>query len=179
MQQEQKDLLQALYEDYRDSLRLAVLSRGVPECEVDDIIQDTFCAFMRAYKEDALVWNIAQRKGVLMKILINRCADYFRDLKRRRTISMDSKDSDIEYEILRYHVRRDICDILIVNEEIRQIHEEIMKMKPALREVALLHMVEGRPVKEVCEILSISNPACRMRIMRIRKYLKELLKKMH
>jgi len=52
-------------------------------------------------------------------------------------------------------------------------------MKPALREVALLHMVEGRPVKEVCGILSISNPACRMRIMRIRKYLKELLKKMH
>ena len=61
MQQEQKDLLQALYEDYRDSLRLAVLSRGVPECEVDDIIQDTFCAFMRAYKEDALVWNKAEK----------------------------------------------------------------------------------------------------------------------
>lgn len=179
MQQEQRDLLQALYEDYQGPLRLAVLSRGVPECEVDDIIQDTFCAFMRAYEKDSLVWNIAQRKGVLMRILTNRCADYFRDLKRRGIVSMDSEDSDIEYEILRYHVRRDICDILIENEEIRQIHEGIMKMNPALREVALLHMVEGRPVEEVCKILHISNPACRMRVMRIRKYVKEMLKKMH
>ena len=34
MQQEQKDLLQALYEDYRDSLRLAVLSREIGRAHV-------------------------------------------------------------------------------------------------------------------------------------------------
>jgi len=181
MQQEQNDLLQALYEEYQGPLRLAVLKRGVLECEVDDIIQDTFCAFIHAYGKKFLKWNEAQKKGMLMKILLNRCADYYRNQKRTGivSISMDSEDSSAEYEILRNHVRPDICDVLVEKEEIRKIHDLILKMSPALRDVALLHMVEGRPEKEVCEILHISKGACRMRVMRIRKFLKEQLKKLN
>ena len=37
MHQEHKELLQELYETYQKALRLAALSKKVPECEVNDI----------------------------------------------------------------------------------------------------------------------------------------------
>lgn len=178
MQQEQKELLQALYREYQGLLRLAALKYGAPESEIDDIIQDTFYALINKYENDFPEWNELQQKAMLMRILLNRCADYFRKVKRLKEISMDSGDSEIEFEILQSQVRRDFCDDLIEKENYREIQEMIKSMSPVLREVALLHMVEGRPVDEVCEHLKISNSACRMRISRIRKYMREQLKDM-
>ena len=178
MQQEQKDLLQALYEENQGLLRLVAARDGVPECEVDDIVQETFYSFMRAYGTMALEWNEAQKKGVLMRILKNRCIDYFRTSKKSG-LSIDSDDPKVEYEILRCQVRKDICDTLIQREELRRIHQCILEMKPKMCDVAMLCLVEGRPVEEVCEILDISGPTCRMRISRIRKLLREELKKIN
>lgn len=178
MQQEQKDLLQALYEEYQGVFRLMAFKDGLPECEVDDIIQDTFCSFMRSYRKKALKWNDSQRKGALMKIFENRCIDYFRRLTRRGETSIDADDPLMEYHILQYQMGHDICDTLIHREELKRIHECILEMRPKLSQVAVLYMIEGRSVEEVCEILNISSPACRMRISRIRKYLKKELIKM-
>ena len=83
MQQEQNDLLQALYEEYQGIFRFMAFKNGLPECEVDDIIQDTFFSFMRYYGKKALKWNESQIKGALMKIFENRCIDYFRRLTRK------------------------------------------------------------------------------------------------
>lgn len=178
MQQEEKDLLQALYERYQGILRLIAIRDEVPECEIDDIVQETFCSFMRVYGKQALDWNERQRKAVLMRILKNRCIDYFRRIKRKDEVSMDEEDPMMEYSLLRYQVRRDICDGLIQQEKIRKIHECILGMKPKLSQVAILYIVEGRPLEEVCKILNISSPTCRMRISRVRKYLREELIKM-
>lgn len=53
----------------------------------------------------------------------------------------------------------------------------IAKMSKDLQEAAILHLIEGRPQKEVCEILGISGDACRARISRARKFLRRELKK--
>ena len=178
MQQEQKELLQALYEEHQGGLRLIAFSIGVPEHEVDDMIQDTFCAFIDSYENDILEWDVPRRKGTLVRILKNRCADYHRDQKKRKSISMNSGDVTVEYEIMRRHLMRDICDNLIEHEEMHRIQKSIESMKPCLREVAVLFMIEGRSAAEVCEILNISNSAFRMRVFRIRRYMKEQFKTM-
>lgn len=177
MQQEQNDLLQALYEEYQGIFRFMAFKNGLPECEVDDIIQDTFFSFMRYYGKKSLKWNESQIKGALMKIFENRCIDYFRRLTRKGETSIDAEDPIMEYHILQYQMRHDICDTLILREELQKIRECIMAMRPKLSQVAVLYMIEGRSVEEVCEILDISSPTCRMRISRIRKHLKkELIK---
>lgn len=176
MQQEQKELLQALYERYRGGLRWMAIKRNIPECEVDDIVQETFYKFMDAYKETALDWDEAARKAKLARILRNCCFDYFRRLKRKGTISTDSEESQTEYEIMQYHLGGDISDNLIADETASRIWNCIESMKPSWRDTATLFLIQGRPLDEVCEILEISNTACRMRISRIRKYLKEQLK---
>jgi len=50
-------------------------------------------------------------------------------------------------------------------------------MSKDLQEAAILHLIEGRPQKEVCEILGISSDACRARISRARKFLRRELRK--
>lgn len=176
MHQEHKELLRELYEKYQKALRLAVAGKKVPECEVDDIIQDTFVAFMDKYGDRFPDWNSAQSKGMLMKIFQNRCNDYFRSLKRHEEISIDAEEFGAKAEILQKQEKRDVSSSLIEKEELEKIHEDIMDMSPALRQVAILHMVEGRPRDEVCEKLNISDSTCRMRISRIRKRIMKLLK---
>ena len=180
MQQEQKDLLQALYEEYQAGLRLIAFSKGIPECEVDDIVQDTFYSFMDSYKEKALEWNPAQRKAVLVRILLNRCMDYYRSQEQQmNALSIDSEDPKVEYEIMRHHLLSDISDKLVADERMLMIRKTIEDMRPSLREVAVLYMVEGRSLTEVAEILKISKAACRMRIFRIRAYMRELFGEMN
>lgn len=176
MHQEHKELLRELYETYQRALRLAALSQKVPECEVDDIIQDTFVAFMVKYEDKFVGWNAAQRKGMLMKIFNNRCCDYFRGLERHEEISMDDEESEAMTEILRSQVMRDASSNVLEEEVLKKIREDILAMKPALREVAILHMLEGRPREQVCEMLKINDATCRMRIFRIRSRIKKLLK---
>lgn len=62
MHQEHKELLQELYETYQKALRLAALSKKVPECEVNDIVQDTFMAFMINMKPNSLSGILPSRK---------------------------------------------------------------------------------------------------------------------
>ena len=100
MHQEHKELLQELYETYQKALRLAALSKKVPECEVNDIVQDTFMAFMDKYEAKFPVWNIAQQKAMLMRILENRCNDYFRSLKRHEEISIEANELALTAELL-------------------------------------------------------------------------------
>lgn len=177
MHQEHKELLQELYEKYQKALRLAILSKKVPECEVNDIIQDTFMAVMDKYEAEFPVWNIAQQKGMLMRILENRCNDYFRSLKRHEEISIEANELALTAELLQTHGFKDVSSNLIEKEKLEEIRKAILDMTPALREVAILHMVEGRPRDEVCRILGINDSACRMRISRIRRQIEKLLKK--
>ncbi len=64
MQQEQNGLLQELYEGYQGALRFVARKSGIPYEEIDDIIQDTFYSFIRAYGDRLSEWNDAQRKSV-------------------------------------------------------------------------------------------------------------------
>ena len=176
MHQEHKELLQELYETYQKALRLAALSKKVPECEVNDIVQDTFMAFMDKYEAKFPVWNIAQQKAMLMRILGDRCNDYFRSLKRHEEISIEANELALTAELLQSQGFKDVSSDLIEREKLEQIRKAILNMSPALKEVAILHMVEGRPRDEVCKILGISDSTCRMRISRIRRQIAKLLK---
>ncbi len=176
MHQEHKELLQELYETYQKALRLAALSKKVPECEVNDIVQDTFMAFMDKYEAKFPVWNIAQQKAMLMRILENRCNDYFRSLKRHEEISIEANELALTAELLQSQGIKDVSSDLIEREKLEQIRKAILNMSPALKEVAILHMVEGRPRDEVCKILGINDSTCRMRISRIRRQIAKLLK---
>ena len=60
---------------------------------------------------------------------------------------------------------------------IMAILKEIDKMPESWRDIAILRLIEGRPTREVCEILHITEKACYSRVSRIRKYFEDLFKR--
>lgn len=176
MQQRQRELLQALYVEHVNVLRLAAQRRGLPPEEADGAVQDTFCSFIESYLDEFTQWNERQIKSVLMRILLNRCADYYREKARHPDVSADELTGGGEYRILIELTTPDLESGIIVKDDLMRAREAIAALSPALRDAALLYLVERRSVREVCQILKIKEPACRMRLRRIRKYLSEWMK---
>ena len=144
MQQEQNDLLQELYEGYQGALRFVAHKSGIPYEEIDDIIQDTFYAYFRAYEDKFSEWNDAQRKSVLMRILKNRCTDYFRYKGRYQSVSIDTGNFGEEMQIPDQCVVRDVLEHVTDREDLRAIQDCIKEMRPVWRDVAILVEKDGQ-----------------------------------
>lgn len=163
------ELLQAMYEEYQGPLRRYTRNKGIPDGYVDDIVQETFVAYFAHY---SLEWNDAQKKAMLMTILKNKCTDYFRRSQRYDCVSVDEEFFD-ETELLSQYVAKDTLDQVVMDETLWEVKETIMNMKDDWRDIAILHLIEQRPLPEVCQILDLDYSVCRMRLSRIRKYLRE------
>lgn len=173
MQQKQKELLQALYVEHRGVLRIAAYKYGLSQAEADDAVQDTFCSFMEMYLDNADEWNDRQVKATLMKILRNRCMDYFRSVNRHPKISIQEFMQGNEYRLACESVSADIAGAMAVREDVARLREGVLSMSLEMQAVVVLYMLEERPIEEVCSILNVSESTCRMRICRIRRYLSQ------
>ena len=140
--------------------------------DVDDVIQDSFCAFIKAYGDTIDQWEIARQKGAIMRILKNRCVDYFR-IKSRRGVSLDEGYYGKEVPLPESLIRKDVLDQVAEEDEVNYITKYLQDMKPEWRDVAILHFIEERPISEVSQILGIKEASCRMRLTRLRRYLKK------
>ena len=146
MQQNIDELLQSLYDVYQEPLRILARSYGIPDKDVDDIVQETFISYFEHY---SLAWTPIRKKAMLVRILKNRSTDY--------------------------HRKKQNQDMIFEDEAYEAIRNAISKMSKDLQDAAILHLIEGRPQKEVAEILGISIEACRTRISRARKFLRNEL----
>ena len=109
MKQQNVELLQTLYEEYQGALRYTATRIGVNSDDVDDVIQDSFCAFIKAYGDTIDQWEIARQKGAIMRILKNRCVDYFRIKSRRGvSISLDEGYYGKEVPLPESLIRKDV-----------------------------------------------------------------------
>lgn len=171
MQQKQKELLQALYVEHWGVLRIAAYKYGLSQAEADDAVQDTFCSFMEMYLDSADEWNDCQIKAALMKILHNRCMDYFRSENRYPRISIQEFMQGHEYCPSSEFFSADIAGTLADREDMARLREGVLSMSRGMQAVVVLYMLEERPIEEVCRILKVSESTCRMRILRIRRYL--------
>lgn len=173
MQQEQNDLLQSLYEGYQGALRFVAYRSGIPYDEIDDMIQDVFVSFISKYGEVCAGWNDVQQKSMLMRILRNRVADHYRSKHRHTNFSLETGNFGEEFHLADTTMSRDVLECITDREDIRKIQECVQKMKPDWYNIIALYFIEGRPVEEVSKIMGISTPTLRMRVSRIRKYLRE------
>ena len=174
MKQQNVELLQTLYEEYQGALRYTATRIGVNSDDVDDVIQDSFCAFIKAYGDTIDQWEIARQKGAIMRILKNRCVDYFRIKSRRGvSISLDEGYYGKEVPLPESLIGKDVLDQVAEEDEVNYITKYLQDMKPEWRDVAILHFVEERPISEVSQILGIKEASCRMRLTRLRRYLKK------
>ena len=173
MQQRDDAVFNSIYVEYHRALRVLAVRYGLPYNEVDDMIQETFLSYFTHYPVD---WEPGKMKGMLAKILRNKCIDFSRK-SGREYVSLDADLSDQDSHLMKLLVSRDSLSIVEEKEERRRVWNAIKNMREDWKQIFLLYFIQERPICEVSSIMGISEEACRTRISRGRRYLKDVLKK--
>ena len=172
MDAEDKKKFEAIYLEFQLVLRKMAFLNDIPFDYIDDVVQDTFASYARYdYSLDLPPGNL---KMLLIKILKSRCMDFHRKMKRRSSGELDEGIYNTENFPSRDR-SGSLPDFVVSKERCQALLEEIEKMPENWRQVAALKLIEGRPTREVCEMLNITEKACYSRVSRIRKYLEALL----
>ena len=146
-----------LFHRYRDDVYRLAVSYTHSVQDAEDICQTVFLKLM---EQDEL--TPGKEKAWLMQVTVNQCRSLLRCVWRKRT-------EPFEEDSLREK-------IWIEQSELHDIWECIRKLKPKYRVVVYLFYYEGYVIKEIADILHISNTAVTTRLSRARQILVEELK---
>lgn len=115
-------------------------------------------AVLHAYEKLHTLRNEKYFKTWLTRILINECYH----ILRSRKISVPYEDY---FETLEQAQKEDYSEV----------YEAVMELEDIYRIPLVLFYVEGFSIKDVCQILKLSQSTVKMRLYRSRKLLKEKL----
>lgn len=136
-----------LYRDCRMQLSVAA--------DREDAVQE---AVLRAWKKRGALRDEGRFEGWFIRILINVCHDIQR--QRRRVIPTEAPP-----------------ELPVAGEDPRLagLREALNALDEKQRLCVLLHYIEGYSVREVARMLGIGESAAKLRLMRGRRRLKEML----
>lgn len=139
---------------YSDTLYKVFIVILCNEQDVQDAIQDTFCRYL---EKRPLFHDEEHEKAWLIRVATNICRDMIRFRIRHPKVSID-----------------EIENTLAAPEQ-KEILRELLELPTKQKTVIYLHYVEGYQVKEIAEILGIKEGAVKVRLMRGRRQMRELL----
>lgn len=172
MDTEDKKKFEEMYLDFQLILKKMAYINDIPFDYIDDVVQDTFVSYARYdYPLDLPPDN---KRMLLIKILKSRCMDFHRKMKRRSYGELDEEMYNSE-DFPSKDRGGSLPDFIVSKERCQALLAEIEKMPENWRGVATLKLIQGRPTREVCDILNITEKACYSRVSRIRRYLETLL----
>lgn len=166
------ELFCSIYVRYVTMLRVLARRYGVPYDETEDIVHETFLAY---YSHYPLTWEDFKIKAMLCRILKNRCVDYLRRRDVHPTTCWDPQMMQNESEVLTQLVSKDTLTLLLEQQEYQEVWDALKSMRSDWLKVFYLFVIEERPMEEVSRILGTTDAACRTRLTRGRKYLRDKL----
>ena len=147
----EKDIREAVIK-YSDMLYKICIVILCNEQDVQDAIQDTFCRYLEKKPDFS---DEEHEKAWLIKVATNICRDMIRFRIRHPKVSID-----------------EVENILVAPEQ-RETLIELLELPVKHKTVIYLHYVEGYPIKEIAEILGISESAVKSRLLRGRKQMRD------
>ena len=177
MRQDEKALMEDLYNEYLVPLKKYAAKIGVSYDDIEDIVHETVIEYYERYR-----LNLPAKIKTVLLIRILRCRWVDSNRKKLRYQVLRIDDPNDEQEILRKLLASDemleILDKELLERELYQeLWELIKNMKKIWRDVLLLRIIEDRSTEETCEILGIPGTVCRSRLARGRKELRKRLEK--
>lgn len=167
-----EDQFRVVYTAHVSLMRFIAKNKGIPTDEIEDLVQETFTAYYSHYPVD---WPECKVKATLMKIMKNRCVDYYRSQGSHPVTYYDPTLIQDASLINERKFGRDSLSILLEQQEYEAVMEALKSMRKEWLVVFVLHVIEGRPMTEVSEILGIRADTCRARLARGRKHLRKCL----
>ena len=139
---------------YGDLLyRTGIIILGNPQ-DVQDVLQEVMLKVLQKMPE---FHDSEHEKAWLLRVTINLCKDMLRFRFRHQYIQIDE------------------LEIEAVDTDDRQLLQEIIQLPSSWRIVLILHYVEGYSLREIADILSVSENAVKKRMQRAKKALRAKL----
>lgn len=149
----EKDIREAVIK-YSDMLYKICIVILCNEQDVQDAIQDTFCRYLEK-KPDFR--DEDHEKAWLIKVATNICRDMIRFRIRHPKVCID----EVEH--------------MLVASEQREILRELLELPIKQKTVIYLYYVEGYHIKEIADILGITESAVKTRLLRGRKQMRDMV----
>ncbi|WP_431027588.1 sigma-70 family RNA polymerase sigma factor [Lysinibacillus sp. LZ02] len=130
----------------------------------EEVVPDVFLAY---YRQKDCFRQASSLKTYLVKITVHKSHDYLRSwrAKKRQLIApfqMKTKEQSIEQQAIKQDERRILVDALL-------------KLPMKYREVLILHYYDDYRLREIADILGVSENTVKTRVSRGREKLKDLL----
>lgn len=133
--------------------RTGIMILGNPQ-DVQDVLQEVMLKVLQKMPD---FHDSEHEKAWLLRVTINLCKDMLRFRCRHQYVQID----ELEIEAAE------------ADTEERQLLEEIIKLPARWRIVLLLHYVEGYSIKEIADMLAISENAVKKRMQRAKAGLRK------
>lgn len=143
-------------EKYTDTVYRAALSCCKNKPDAEDAVQNTFVKLLRT---DTQFSDEEHIRKWLIRVAVNECKNVWKSFWHRNIISFDELEKEPEY----------------TEPDKQELLSEIMKLPAKYSIVIHLYYYEGYNVKEIAQILSISESNVQIRLLRARNKLKEML----
>ena len=155
-----KEEFEIIYNEYYHLLFKVAYSYTLNRCDAEDIVQESFIKFFNVNKK---IDDNDKLKSYLVRIVVNKSIDFIRHNKNK--VSYDS-----EYV-------ESLSDDKEKESDDSNILKFVLLLKDSYKTVILLHYYDNYSIKEIANILKISESNVKTRLSRAREKLKEMIKK--
>lgn len=147
---------QRLVNLYLDMVYRVALNGCKNTYDADDVVQDTFMKLLKCRKTFDSDEHI---RNWLIRVTINECKRFWTSPWKTRIVPWDEN----------------VEEPFIWEPEQSALYDKVMELSPKYRETVYLYYFEDFSVKEIADILKISETAVQTRLQRARQKLKEVL----
>lgn len=148
--------LRKAMDNYGDMLMRYCLFMLKDHADAEDAVEDTFIVYFKKYPGFS---DEGHEKAWLITVAVNKCRDILRYRKRHQT---EPEELFKNYP---------------VPDEDKRILEALAEVPEKYRQTLSLHYIEGFKVREIADIMKLSESAVKMRLSKGRKLLEEIYRK--
>lgn len=145
-----------LADQYIDMVYRVALNGCKNKYDADDVVQNTFIKLLKCKKQFDTDEHV---RNWLIRVAVNECNSLWNSSWRKKVTSLDEREDEPAF----------------TTPEKSELYDLVMKLPPKYRQVVYLYYYEEFSVKEVAEMVKISETAVQTRLQRARKKLKDQL----
>lgn len=142
--------------EYTDTVYRVALNGCKNKYDAEDVVQETFIKLLKCKKKFESDEHV---RNWLIRVAINECNSLWNTSWRKKVTLTNEKCDEPVFQM----------------DEHSELYELVMQLSPKNRQVIYLYYFEDFSVKEVAEILNISETAVQTRLQRGRQKIKEKL----
>ena len=142
-----------IVQTYSDTLIRIAVQQTKNMSEAEDIVQEVYMTLMKQKKPFD---NEAHLKAWLIKVTFNKCKDYFKSSRVKKTVPITE-------------------EMTFTAKEEQIVLPEIFELEPIERDIVYLHYYEGYTTLEIANLLEMKVNTVGSKLRRVRMKLKTIL----